>query len=94
MVAMEIDYTAQAAAAVRTLRERHRLSQVQLAALAGYDHSHLSRVERGLVGITREFVERIGEALELTPYQFNRFRVESGYAPVRQRSQDDALRDG
>jgi transcriptional regulator with XRE-family HTH domain len=84
MVTLEIDYTAQAAQAVRQLRERHRLSQVQLAALAGYDHSHLSRVERGLVGITREFIERMGEALNLSPYQFNRLREAAGYAPVRQ----------
>ena len=84
MVAMEIDYTTQAAEAVRVLRERRRLSQVQLAALMGYDHSHLSRVERGLVGITREFIERMGGALDLSPYQFNRLREAAGYAPVRQ----------
>jgi transcriptional regulator with XRE-family HTH domain len=94
MVAVEIDYTTQAAEAVRVLRERRGLSQVQLAARMGYDHSHLSRVERGLVGITREFIERMGEALQLSPWQFNKLRIAAGYAPVRPRSQDDALRDG
>jgi transcriptional regulator with XRE-family HTH domain len=84
MVAVEIDYTTQAAEAVRVLRERRGLSQVQLAARMGYDHSHLSRVERGLVGITREFIERMGEALELSEWQFNRLREAAGYARVRQ----------
>ncbi len=54
---------------VRSLRERHELSQAQLAYRAGTTQQAVSRIERGLVSPSVEFLGRLaascGEELEL-----------------------------
>lgn len=63
-------------------RERHRLlgrniayyrnmkdlSQYQLANQIGIDASHLSRIERAVVGISLDRLYKIADILEIEPY--------------------------
>ncbi len=52
---------------VKLERTRQRLTQEQLAALVKTEQPYLSKVERGLVVPSLEFVERIATALNVSP---------------------------
>lgn len=63
------------ASPLRALRERRRWSLKTAAAKAQMDESHLSKVERGLAGLSVETLARLAEAYgldelsrELAPY--------------------------
>lgn len=49
--------------AIRTMREAQKLTQRELAALAGTSHSYLSEIENGLKEPTPEIKRRILDAL-------------------------------
>jgi DNA-binding XRE family transcriptional regulator len=49
---------------VSDLRERHGLTQQQLAALCGIDQADISRIERGSTSPTTRTLQRIAEALD------------------------------
>ncbi|WP_211473233.1 helix-turn-helix domain-containing protein [Collimonas humicola] len=52
------------------LRMRHEIRQSELAELLGYEQSYISALEIGVKGPpTAEFVERVIEALALTPIE-------------------------
>lgn len=60
---------------LRALRKRHRWSLKTAAAKAHMDESHLSKVERGLAGLSVDTLARLAEAYgldalarELAPY--------------------------
>lgn len=46
------------------LRERHGLSQAELAARCGIDQADISRIERGSTSPTARTLQRIAEALD------------------------------
>lgn len=49
---------------VRNARRKQRISQENLALVAGIDRSYMSRVERGIVSITLQKAYLIAQALE------------------------------
>jgi len=51
--------------AIRTLRERHKMSQAELARAMNTDRSHISRIECGRLIPSLPNLERIARALEL-----------------------------
>lgn len=67
---------------LREYRERAGLSQVRLARLSGFDHSYLSRLERGHRAPTRAAVLRLAKALGLQPVERDRLLMAAGVAPV------------
>lgn len=63
------------------LREARGLAQNQLARMAGLDPSSVSRIEKGERGVSREVVDRIAEALDLTAAQRVELLQAAGYLP-------------
>ncbi|MFI8502347.1 helix-turn-helix transcriptional regulator [Streptomyces sp. NPDC085524] len=70
----------------RTLR---RVSQLELAVLAGTTQRHLSFVESGRSLPGRAMVVRLAEALELTLRERNSLLLKAGYAPAYAESPRD-----
>ncbi|GAA3123665.1 helix-turn-helix domain-containing protein [Nonomuraea salmonea] len=68
--------------ALRSVRQRHRLSQLELALRAGTTQRHLSFLESGRSRPGRSLVVRLGEAMELTLRERNELLLAAGYAPV------------
>lgn len=54
-------------ALLKQLRDARGLSQHDVAARAGLDNTHVSRLETGGRGPSREAVERLADALEASP---------------------------
>src|SRR3954451_22186715 len=74
---------------LREWRERRRLSQLDLAHLAGTSTRHLSYVETGRSRPSRDMVLRLSEALEVPLAERNEILLGAGHAPAY----DDARRD-
>lgn len=75
---------------LRYWRQRKRLSQLDLAEEAGISTRHLSFVETGRAGPSREMVLRLTERLEIPLRERNTILVAAGYAPMyRERPLDD-----
>ncbi len=74
---------------LREWRERRRLSQLDLANLAGTSARHLSYVETGRSRPSRDMVLRLGEALDVPLADRNQILLAAGHAPAY----DDARRD-
>jgi len=51
---------------LRGLREKHGLSQTQLADMAGIGRAHLSQIENGAVAARIDTVNAIAHVMELT----------------------------
>jgi transcriptional regulator with XRE-family HTH domain len=68
--------------ALRAHRNRRRLSQLDLALLAGTTQRHLSFIESGRSAPGRNMVVRLGESLELPLRERNELLLAAGYAPV------------
>jgi XRE family transcriptional regulator, regulator of sulfur utilization len=49
---------------VMVLREKHGLTQTQLAARCGVDQADISRIERGVTSPTSATLQRIAQALD------------------------------
>ena len=61
---------------LHSLRMKHGIRQVDLAALIGYDQTYISAVESGLKGPpTDEFVNRLGQALPLTKLELQELQI-------------------
>ncbi len=70
------------AARLRGHRIRRGWSQSRLAREAGFDHSHISRLERGGRTPSRAAVERLVDALGLDPTAEDQLLASAGYLPV------------
>ena len=51
---------------IQTLRKMKKLSQDELARIAGVQRTHLSRIEAGKYAVTLETIQAIAEALGMT----------------------------
>jgi transcriptional regulator with XRE-family HTH domain len=71
-----------AGALLREWRERRRLSQLDLAHLAGTSARHLSYVETGRSRPSREMVLRLAEALDVPLAERNEILLAAGHAPA------------
>jgi transcriptional regulator with XRE-family HTH domain len=71
-----------AGAMLREWRERRRLSQLDLALLAGTSTRHLSYVETGRSRPSREMVLRLSESLEVPLGDRNQILLGAGHAPA------------
>ncbi|HEX5114841.1 MAG TPA: helix-turn-helix transcriptional regulator [Pseudonocardiaceae bacterium] len=67
---------------LRHWREHRRLSQLDLAALAGVSARHLSFIETGRSTPSRDMVVRLSEWLEVPLRDRNHMLMAAGYAPV------------
>ncbi|WP_372660953.1 helix-turn-helix domain-containing protein [Hydrogenophaga sp.] len=75
---------------LRYWRQRRRLSQLALAGEAGVSTRHLSFVETGRAGPSREMVLRLSERLDVPLRDRNTLLAAAGYAPMyRERALDD-----
>ena len=52
---------------IRRLRKERKISQEELAALAGVDRSYMGHVERGTKNVTIRNVFKISDALRVSP---------------------------
>ncbi len=66
---------------LKTLRERHGVSQSKLAERADFDHSYVSRLESGARMPTREAVDRLGQAMSLEDVQLDSLLASAGFLP-------------
>ena len=73
---------AELAQALRTWRERRRVSQLELALRAGTTQRHVSFVESGRSMPGRSMVIRLAEALEVPLRERNALLLNAGFAPV------------
>ena len=55
-------------------RKRKKLTQLQLAALADIDRSHISAIELGNVGVSFDLIFKFCEVLDVTPKELFDFR--------------------
>ncbi|MBA3906171.1 MAG: helix-turn-helix transcriptional regulator [Pseudonocardiales bacterium] len=67
---------------LRSWREQRRLSQLDLAHLAGTSTRHLSYLETGRSRPSREMVLRLGETMDVPLSERNRMLLAAGHAPA------------
>lgn len=67
--------------ALRQARSARRVSQNRLADRAGFDHSYVSRLESGERWPSRDAIDAIAAALELTRSQHDTLLLAGGFAP-------------
>jgi transcriptional regulator with XRE-family HTH domain len=75
---------------LKTWRSRRRVSQLDLASLAGVSPRHLSFVETGRSKPSREMVMHLAEQLDIPLRDRNALLTAAGYAPLYQESPLDA----
>ena len=75
---------------LREWRERRRLSQLDLAHLAGTSARHLSYVETGRSRPSRDMVLRLAETLEVPLGDRNQILLAAGHAPAYEDARRDA----
>lgn len=61
------DVRAQLGRTIQKLRRSRRLSQEELAHIAGIDRAYMSRIERGLPDLGIEMLVRLSKALGVKP---------------------------
>jgi transcriptional regulator with XRE-family HTH domain len=66
---------------LKTLRERRGVSQSKLAERAEFDHSYVSRLEGGARMPTRDAVDRLGLAMELSDGERDVLLAAAGFLP-------------
>lgn len=69
------------ASTLREVRLLCRLSQSGLALRAGFDHSHVSRLESGGRNPTHKAVVRLARAMELNDIRTDQLLASAGYLP-------------
>lgn len=75
---------------LRGWRQQRRLSQLDLANLAGTSTRHLSYLETGRSRPSREMVQRLGETLDVPLSDRNRILLAAGHAPAYADARRDA----
>lgn len=68
-------------ALLKALRERRAISQSKLAERAAFDHSYVSRLESGTRMPTRDAVDRLGAALDLSQAELDALLAAAGFLP-------------
>ncbi|MEU7239076.1 helix-turn-helix transcriptional regulator [Streptomyces sparsogenes] len=87
---MDVDQPSRVGALLREWRRRRRLSQLELALLAGTSARHLSCVETGRARPSRAMVLRLSTALDVPLRERNTLLLAADYAPAyRESSLDD-----
>src|SRR5688572_11453656 len=71
----------EAAAILRRWRERRGYSQLALALDAGLSTRHLSFLENGRAGASRELLLRVAQCLDLPLRERNELLLAAGFAP-------------
>lgn len=66
---------------LKSLREKHGVSQSKLAERADFDHSYVSRLESGARMPTREAVDRLGMAMNLEHGSLDMLLASAGFLP-------------
>ncbi len=66
---------------LKSLREKHGVSQSKLAERADFDHSYVSRLESGARMPTREAVDRLGMAMNLEQGSLDMLLASAGFLP-------------
>ncbi len=66
---------------LKSLRERRGVSQSKLAERAEFDHSYVSRLEGGARMPTRDAVDRLGEAMDLSEGERDMLLAAAGFLP-------------
>ncbi len=66
---------------LKSLRERRGVSQSRLAERAEFDHSYVSRLEGGARMPTRDAVDRLGDAMELSEGERDMLLAAAGFLP-------------
>lgn len=66
---------------LKRFRETRRVSQSKLAERAGFDHSYVSRLESGARTPTRDAVEQLAMAMELTQINRDELLASAGFLP-------------
>ena len=66
---------------LKVLREARRVSQSKLAERADFDHSYVSRLESGARMPTRDAVERLATALQLSHPEQDGLLAAAGFLP-------------
>ena len=62
---------------IRIIREIRNLTQESLAQAIGYSQKHISRTERGQIQLNKACIERIAEALDVSPQKLKDFDYKS-----------------
>src|SRR5947209_9308362 len=75
-------FVADVTRALRTWRERRRVSQLELALRAGTTQRHVSFIESGRSAPGRSMMIRLAEALEVPLRERNALLLGAGFAPV------------
>ena len=66
---------------IKQLRLRRRMSQEQLAERLGTTGKHVSEAERGATGLSFDLLARLGEVLDIAPFEFLRPAFDERGAP-------------
>jgi transcriptional regulator with XRE-family HTH domain len=75
---------------LQTWRKRRRLSQLELASVAGVSTRHLSFLETGRSRASRELVQHLAEHLDIPLRERNRLLLAGGFAPTYTETPIDA----
>jgi transcriptional regulator with XRE-family HTH domain len=75
---------------LQTWRKRRRLSQLELASVAGVSTRHLSFLETGRSRASRELVHHLAEHLDIPLRERNRLLLAGGFAPTYTETPIDA----
>ena len=67
---------------LKSLRERRGVSQSKLAERAEFDHSYVSRLEGGARMPTRDAVDRLGDAMDLSEGERDMLLAAAGFLPL------------
>lgn len=57
-------------AKIKKIRKEHKDTLMELAAKIDYDYSNLSKVERGVYGVSVDLIKRISEVYNVNPNYF------------------------
>ena len=75
---------------LRWWRQRRRLSQLELAAMANVSTRHLSYVETGKAAASQQMLMRLADHLAIPPRDRNQLLLAAGFAPVLNHTSWDA----
>ena len=60
---------------IKEIRTGHAISQVELSILTGIERAQISRIEQGKVNVTLETIDKLSNALNVTPVELLTFNI-------------------